>query len=80
MNRLLWRLAIAAIAGALAWLTTDLWAGVQVAVIIIVVVYGMEVWDARKADLSPGIRRAISSLAVLLLVAVLVDIVVTNLI
>ncbi len=75
MNRqLVRRLLVAAIAAVLVWLATEeLWAALVAASAILAVVYGLGLWYARRADLSPGARGGITSLAVLFVLAVMID-------
>ena len=71
MGLWLLRLVIAAATGALIWVTGGgPWAGLEVAVLLVVLCYGMDVWDARKTALSPGVRRGIVSLAWILVLGV----------
>ena len=71
MGLWLFRLAVAAATGALIWVTGGgPWAGLEVAVLLVVLCYAMDVWDARKTALSPGVRRGIVSLAWILVLGV----------
>jgi hypothetical protein len=73
-RRLVRRLLVAAIAAVLVWLATkELWAALVAAGVILAVVYGLGLWYARRTDLSPGARGGITSLAVLFVLAVIID-------
>jgi hypothetical protein len=81
MGRWLFRLVIAAITGAAIWATGGEWTqGLLVAALIVVTSYASEIWDARKADLSPGARRRIVVLAWMVPIGGIVGIIVTKLI
>jgi hypothetical protein len=81
MNRpLVRRLLLVTVAAVLVWLTTGvLWAALVAAGAIVALVYGLGVWYARRRDLSPGARGGITSLAVLFVLAVIIDLVFASL-
>jgi Ca2+-binding RTX toxin-like protein len=66
------RLVISATTGALIWATGGgPWVGLEVAVVLVAISYGIDVWEARNSALSPGVRRGIVSLAWILVPGVL---------
>ena len=79
--RWLVRLVIAAITGAAIWATGGEWTeGLIVAALIVVTNFAMDVWEARKADLSPGAQRRIVVLAWMVPIGGIVSIIATKVI